>query len=427
MRTFRTPHIILLGICLSGVLSSYAQMGYRDSTQIKKQQNFYDSLEYRAGKSRVTGWIYDMLVSSPSPQLDEKAIALKYFQSFEGMLIERIDIKPLDVFGPTLTDTTRQTDKWIEKAANSIHTNSNLKTIQRQLLFKIGDAIDPELMVENERIIRQIPYLKDVRFMIEPDRLYPAFAVITVLTKDRFSWGASGGVSGTKSGDVEVYNKNVLGIGHEFSIRFVGHLEKEPNAGFETYYRINNIAGRFMNIDLGYLNTYLREGVVFNLQKPFITNEIRWGYGLTASRLFRTSKITEDHPIELEDPISESFNSIWGGFSFDLKRKHGMTRQLTPTLGIHNLHFFDIGEIPDGSEHFFANRTLYMAGLTWSERMYVQDKLIYSYGIVEDIPVGFKQEMNYGYDANQFGDRHFLQLFSSNGKLLRQKGYLFIW
>ncbi len=423
-----TKQIILFGIFFLGVFSSHAQKNFVDSTQVDyqfKHTSFYDSLEYRAGKNKVTGWLYDMLVSSPAPQLDEKTIALNYFKSFEGMLIEKIEIKPLDVFGPTLTDTTKTSDKWIDRAANKIHNNSNLNTIRKQLLFEIGDAIDPELFAENERIIRQIPYLRDVRFIIERDSVYSAFAIVTVLTKDRFSWGVSGGVSGIKAGDIAIYNKNVLGIGHEISLRFVGHLDKDPKLGVETFYRINNLGGHFMNIDMGYLNTYQREGVLFNLQKPFISNEIKWGYGLIASRLFRTSKITEDHPIELDDPISVSYNNIWVGHSFDLKRMGGLTRQLTPATGIHNLYFFDVNKIPEGSEHFFSNRTLYLAGLTWSQRMYVQDKLIYSYGIIEDIPIGFKQEMYYGYDANQFGDRHFLQLFSSNGLLLPHRGYLY--
>lgn len=419
---------LILVILFSTQLSQAQSFDIKDSLQFikkNKEETFYDSLQYKAEKRKVTGWLYDMLVSSPSPQIEEKDITLEYFQSFEGMLIEKIEIKPLDVFGPTLADTTLKTDKWIEKAANSIHNNTNQGTLRKHLLFKIGDALDPELMAENERIIRQISYIKDVRFIIEPDSLYSAFAKVTVLTVDRFSWGVSGGVNGTKSGDVEIYNKNVLGVGHEISMRFVGHLKEEPKAGVETFYRINNIGGRFLNINLGYLNTYMREGFIFDLQKPFISNKIKWGYGLTGSRLLRTTKITESHPIELEDPISESYNNIWAGHSFDLGRMDGLTRQLTPTAGIHNLHFFDVSEIPKGSEHFFANRTLYMAGLTWSQRKYVQDMLIYSYGIVEDIPIGFKQEMYYGYDANQFGDRHFLQLSSSNGTLLSRGGYLF--
>lgn len=428
-RIFSIRFSIVFSICLQMAVNVFAQTDDQDTSKFNpqyKQQIFYDSLQYRAEKRKITGWLYDMLVSSPSVQTDEKAIALEYFKSFEGMLISKIEIRSLEVFGPTLTDTLQTTHKWIEKTANSIHTKSNLKTIEKQLLFKTGDALDPDLMAENERIIRQLSYLKDVRFLIEPDSLYPAFAKVTVLTKDRFSFGISGGISGTKSGNMEVYDKNVLGRGHEISVNFVGHVDKEPKVGVETYYRINNIGGRFTNIELGYLNTYLHEGFVFNLQKPFISSEIKWGYGIIASRLLRTTKITEDHPIELDFPISESYNNFWAGHNFDLNHQHQQSLQLTPSIGIHNLNFFDVSTVPEGSEHFFANRTLYLAGLTLSQRSYVQDKLIYSYGIIEDIPEGFKQELYYGYDANEFGDRHFVQFFSSNGALLRQKGYLFV-
>ena len=212
-KRFQIRLIIIFALCLIAAITSFAQVDLRDSVLLNKQfkqQQFYDSLEYRAGKRKLTSWLYDMLISSPAPQSDQREIALDYFRSFEGMIIAKIDFKRLDVFGPTLSDTTRLADKWIEKAANSIHTKSNLKTIRNQLLFKTGDTIDPELMAENERIIRQISYLKDARFLIKPDSLYPAFVNVLVLTKDRFAFGVSGGINGTKTGEVELYNKNML-------------------------------------------------------------------------------------------------------------------------------------------------------------------------------------------------------------------------
>jgi hemolysin activation/secretion protein len=57
----------------------------------------------------------------------------------------------------------------------------------------------------------------------------------------------------------------------------------------------------------------------------------------------------------------------------------------------------------------------------------VQDQLVYSYGITEDIPEGFKNEIVYGFDANEFGDRHYAHLFLSNGNLLiNRKGYFYL-
>jgi hypothetical protein len=53
--------------------------------------------------------------------------------------------------------------------------------------------------------------------------------------------------------------------------------------------------------------------------------------------------------------------------------------------------------------------------------------LIYSYGITEDIPEGFKNEIVYGFDANEFGNKHYAHIYLSNGNLLvNQSGYLYV-
>jgi hypothetical protein len=68
-----------------------------------------------------------------------------------------------------------------------------------------------------------------------------------------------------------------------------------------------------------------------------------------------------------------------------------------------------------------------MAGITWSKRTYMRDQLIYSYGITEDIPEGFKQELVIGYDANEYGNRFYSHIIIANGNLLpRRPGYLYL-
>ena len=392
----------------------------------EKQEQFYDSLEYRAHKGKLTSWLYDILISPPRPAVDKKALALNYFNRYEGLVIARIDIKPLDIFGPSLSDTTKQAANWAERFANKIHTKSNLKTIRKQLLFKIGDILDPEVMYENERLLRQLDYIKDVRFIVEQDSTYSAFANVTVLMQDRFSFGASGGVNGTTSGDVKVYNENIFGIGHEFSVKFVGHVNKEPYLGLETYYKINKISGRFLDMELGYLNTFRDEGFTYKIDKPFITTDIKWGYGLSLNRFFRTDNISDYYSVDLQDPLNESYCYIWGGHNFNLNHTADITTQFTLAAAVHNYKFFEEPSVDAGSKELFANRTLYMLGLNLSQRHYLQDQLVYSYGITEDIPEGFKHELLYGFDANEFGNRHYLQLSTSTGSHIKNcNGYLF--
>ena len=253
--------LLLLGILIFGISPACAQIIIPDTVLLQKslkQQVFYDSLEYRANQRKFTSWLYDVLITPHRPYVDKKALALDYYNPYEGKIISSISVLPLDAFGPTCTDTTRKADSWIERTANAIHTKSNLKTIQKQLIIKVGDVLDAEEMYENERLIRQLPYIKDALFLVEQDSLYTGFVNITLLTKDRFSFGVSGGVSGTQSGDIRIYNKNIFGIGHEVSVKFVGHINKEPYLGLETFYKINNVGGKFLDLQLGlfkYLQT----------------------------------------------------------------------------------------------------------------------------------------------------------------------------
>ncbi|WP_297087748.1 hypothetical protein [uncultured Draconibacterium sp.] len=418
-------------LVIAAGLAGYAQVPNTDTIQIEKQrilkqEHFYDSLENRANQRKLTGWLYDALISPPRPYVDKKALALDYFNKYEGKIIASININALDVFGPSCTDTTKKADNWAEKAANAIHTKSNLKTIRKLLLFKIGDMLDPEVMYENERIIRDLPYIRDVRIYVEQDSVYVGLVNVTVLTKDRFSFGVSGGVNGTSSGDIELYNRNIFGVGHEVSVKFVGHIEREPYLGVETYYNIKNIGGRFLDIKLGYLNTYKREGYVFDLRKPFLTQNVKWGYGGFSARMYRTDRIRNTDPVKVEEPLDLWVNSFWGGRSFNISPRHENITELTLLSGINNWNYFEEPVVDPENSHFFANRTLYMLGLTVSQRRYIQDQLIYSYGITENIPEGFKNELIYGYDANEHGDRHYLHFFTSNGNLLlSRRGYLF--
>lgn len=399
---------------------------FEDDTQANQQQ-FYDSLKYKADQRRLTRMIYDFLITPPRPYVDKKALALNYYSQLEGKIISEINIKSLDVFGPTFDDTTRTAKSWMEITANKIHTKSNLKSIRKLLLFKVGDPVDPEVIYENERIIRSLPYIKEIRFILEQDSIYTGLVNVTVLTKDRFSFGATGEVDGIKSAALEVYNQNVFGVGHEISLSFLGHVNKQPYLGIETYYKINNIRGKFINMTLGYLNAYKSEGFQFELNKPFITPTVKWGYGATILRMYRTNRIFDDDPIETEDPINLFYYNAWGGRSFLVKKEQPDNAQIVLSGAINSTKFFVRPDADSENHQYFSNSTFLLGGLTFTQRRYVQDQLVYSYGITEDIPEGFKNEIVYGYDFNEFGDRHYVHLLLSNGNLLiNRKGYLYM-
>lgn len=394
----------------------------------QKQEHFYDSLKYKASQKHLTQLIYDFLVSPPRPYVDKKALAINYYSQLQGKIIADIRIHSLDVFGPSFQDTSKTASSWLEKTANSIHTKSNLKTIEKMLLFHVGDTVDAEVIYENERLIRTLPYIKGIQILLEQDSVYREFVHVTVLTQDRFSFGVSGDVSGTSSAAVQVYNQNIFGVGHEISFRFLGHVSQQPYLGVETYYKINNIKGKFIDITTGYLNTYKKEGFMLRMNKPFITPTIKWGYGADALRLYRTDRIFDTDPIKHDTTnMNLSYYSAWGGRSFQIDKQSATPTQLVLAAGFYNRNYFKRPDPKPDQDQYFSNSTFYLAGITFTQRRFVQDQLIYSYGITEDIPEGFKNEIVYGYDVNEFGSRHYAHLFLSNGNLLiNRKGYLYL-
>ena len=234
-------------------------------------------------------------------------------------------------------------------------------------------------------------------------------------------------MNSSSSAALELYNQNIFGIGHKISFQFVGHLHRQPYMGLETFYKINNIKGKFIDISAGYMNTYEKEGFSFMLNKPFITPSIKWGYGGSALRMFRTNRIFDDDPIKTTLPLDFVFFSGWAGHSFQINPDRYNNSQMVITTGIYNRTFYHRPDPSPTNRQYFSNSTLYMAGLTFTQRHFVQDQLIYSYGIVEDIPEGFKNEIVYGFDANEFGNRHYIHLFLSNGNfLINRKGYLYM-
>ncbi len=418
---------LFINTCAMGTTLPGRKDTLQDVDYQKKYDRFYDSMRVKAEQNGIIRLLHNSIIHKPHPFVDKKAMSMEYYYRFKGKTISQIKIKALEIFGPDLNDTTKQAKSRLEKFANRIHTKTNLNIIKKNLLFREGEQLDPEILYENERILRQLPFIQDVRILLNTDTLYPGLVKVTVLTKDVFSFGVTGNAEGEKA-NFEVYNRNIFGAGHEISVKMVGHLHKEPYLGLETYYSINNINGKFINVSAKFSNTYMKEEAGFNIEKEFLTPLTKWGGGIKGNRLIRTNQIIDSDPVKLDEtPLNLLLLNAWAGRSFQINPGKFSNSQITLAGRIVHQYFYKRPEPDISNNQYFSNRTFYLAGITWSQRRYIRDQLIYSYGITEDIPEGFKNEVVAGYDANEFGNRFYTHIYLSNGNLLPgHPGYLFL-
>ncbi|HAQ18709.1 MAG TPA: hypothetical protein DCR40_05660 [Prolixibacteraceae bacterium] len=387
---------------------------------------FYDSLQVKASRHKITKWLYDWMIRSENKTDSSNLLSYEYYKTFENKTIGSITIKSLDVFGPDFTDTSKTTGIWIEQMANKLHSKSNLSVIRKNLWIKEGQPLDPNLVMDNERLLRSLPYLKDVRIIIKSRPFNNDLVDILILTKDVFSFGLSGNLEDIKHGEIGIYDKNILGIGHEIGTKLIAHTYKTPHIGIEAYYAINNLKGNFINFSAGYANNFLRKGFFVSFERDFLRPRSVYAGGLTVLRNFRSDRLNLNDFVRVDFPLNYLFFDSWYGRRLMLGINRADSRfQMTLSGRIRYVSFYD-RPVPDlNNNQFFANSTFYLGSLSFSKRSYVRDYLVYSYGITEDIPKGYLHELVFGYDRNEFGDRWYSHVYLSTGNLFINKPYYF--
>jgi len=414
--------------CFLSLMGENRIMPQKDTTEVspikKDSKQFYDSLQIRASRHKVTRLLYGSMISSVKDTTNKELQSYEYYKSFANKTIGKITIKSLEVFGPEFNDTTRTTNIWIEKIGNKLHSRSNLYVIHKNLWIKEGAPLDPDLLMDNERLLRSLPYLKDVRFFITPRSPDGTIVDILILTQDVFSFGVSGGLGNIHRGSIGIYDKNILGVGHEIGTNVVVHTDQSPHIGFESFYAVNNILGRFINFSASYANTYLHEEYSISFQRDFLRPQSVYAGGLTALRSLRSDKILLDNNVQSSESLNYTFLDGWYGRRINLGINSDDRRfQMTLSGRVRYISFLDRPPTDFQGNQFFANSTLYLGGLSFSNRSYTRDRLVYSYGLTEDIPKGYLHEFVFGFDHNEFQNRWYSHVFFSTGNLFRNKPY----
>jgi hypothetical protein len=275
-------------------------------------------------------------------------------------------------------------------------------------------------------LLRSLPYLKDVRIIIKPHPFNDNMVDILILTKDVFSLGISGNIGSINKGEIGIYDKNILGVGHEIGTKLIAHTDLTPHIGFEAYYAINNVKGGFFDFSAGYTNTYLREGMFFSFERDFLRPQSVYAGGLTFLRSFRSDRINLSDHVLIDYPLDYLFLDTWYGRRLKRTTNPNDSRfQINISGRVRYTSFYDRPQPDNDGNQFFANSTFYLGSLSFSRRSYVRDYLIYSYGITEDIPKGYLHELVFGYDHNEFGNRWYSHLYLSTGNLFKRQPFYF--
>ncbi len=236
------------------------------------------------------------------------------FSGYRGRYIRNIIIRRLD-FGTPITDTARRFETNLTRWANDLHHKTRESIICKNLFFKQGDKLIPYLIADNERYLRDLPYLHDADIRVV--NVNSDSVDVIVLTKDVLSLGGSFRMHNTTRMSLAISDQNIGGSGHELLLRSFFDNRRVPKFGYGGEYTARNIGGSFMDWYGGYLSYNKNFSSGFQNEEMFYTGLVRPLVNPYAKFTYAaTAAWHETHPVYTQDTLYET-NTMYRYYNYD--------------------------------------------------------------------------------------------------------------
>lgn len=341
------------------------------------------------------------------------------YQRFKGRIIRNIDIKVLN-FGTLITDTSKSFTGSLIHLANVVHRKTRTYVIKNSLFFKRGDIIDPFMIAENERHLRDQPYLQDASIIL--DRVLDSrdSVDVTILVKDVFSIGGSLTAIGLNGTEISISEVNFEGAGDGINVSTLFDNHRAVKFGYGVEYVKRNIGGKFIDGYIGYQNFYRgisgrkEEDISYiRFIKPLVNSYMKWTYALDISKHVTSNMYSSDSSYATEEQYNYTAIDAWGGYSFNLHNK-SMPAENQRVRGVIGLRVLDqkFNQVPakyiGNYDWRFANLSGVLASISIFHQDFYKTKYIYGFGRNEDVPEGLDVSLTGGWTQKENRDRAYL-------------------
>lgn len=381
--------LFFLFTCLSIQAQEKVTHSGNDSVQV------YKKIEESAKKTKFKKFVYRLLFKSKRSQTKSQKNARKEFfikKSFErneGKIIRNINIETLDPFGYSINNYKDQPDKGFEKFGNRLHLKTKNWTIRNLLLIRKNEPLDSLAVKESERLIRRQRYVRSV--LINPVEIGSKDSVdVSVRVLDSWSLIPTGAISSSK-GRFDLTERNFFGLGHEIENDFTRRFDDGAKA-YTALYTINNIRNTFIKASFGYENDLNNDVTrTAKIERQFFSPLTRLAYGAYFENRFYVDSLPDNNGVFANQDFKLETQRYWAGHSFKIfkgRSEDFRSTNLVTTFGYKNVSYKTIPSATYDPDHYFASEKLYLTTIGLNTRKFTEDKYLFNFGIIEDVPYG---------------------------------------
>jgi hypothetical protein len=338
-------------------------------------------------------------------ELTKKANA---FILYTGKTIRTIRIKNVGFEGD-VKDTNKVNSGFGVRIGNALHKNTIAKVIANNLLFKEGETVNPFLLSDNERHLRDLEFIQDALIVVQKTD-DPTAVDLLVLVKDGFSIVPGAGIGGTKKYKLELKEQNLAGTGTMIAVSSLYDNPRNPQFGFGADFLQRNIRGSFINWGMGFknynnaFNSNRNEETIYYMrfEKPLVSQYLRWfgavdlSYNKTSNAYIADSTYKKFYKYKFYNVDGWIAYNIGAG-RLKYKNIRSKVRKLVAVRAF-NQHFNDIpDEFTSDINNAYVNSVGSLGSFSVFKQNFYRTSYIYGFGRNEDVPQGFSASLIGGY------------------------------
>lgn len=378
-------------------------------------------LMYSKYSSRFRKELYNLLIRQGTRDTVKKWTPYNNagMAAMDGKIIRRIDFVKVDIFASEVTDTGYVPRDWFEKTINTLHRDTRNQVLKRHLLIKPGDQLDVFLAAENERLFRNLSFIMDAKFLAIPVNGTDSVDLI-LLTQDMLPVGLEVDMSKATLAVLGLSNHNMLGFGHQLEATTYWDMENKPHIGYRFSYGTSNLAGTFASGRLEYIHKWNQETYSVNFLRDFRSTSFRnaGGFLFENTELIRNVVLLDTTLYNVN--LKYSITDFWAGRLLPLKSRSKWTKSVFFLTARIN-QYENQDKQTTLSEHLysFQDKTLLLFSTGISHEGFKKDKMIYTFGRVEDVPFGYQFQITAGHEWGHVKNRPYLGIGAAFGNYFK--------
>lgn len=332
------------------------------------------------------------------------------FLPHQGKIIRNIYIRKIG-FERSIYDTARSIKNTVTKIADALHVDTRDEVVRENLFFREGRQLNPWLLADNERYLRDLDFILDSRIVVLPVDGSPDSVDVEVMTRDVFTLGIRAKARGLDEFSVGVYEANLLGMGQRVQAEFLVENSRAPIVGKGFIFRKASLGGSLANLSAGYteLNTGRSAGEeneyswYLRLDRPLVSPYSRIAGGLELSRNWSVNVFGS--PDSLFRRYRYDAREAWLGYNIGIRNNMDNRSRHFVALRYYRQDFQRQPEQElQRMRPIYNNQEFLLGELTFYNQNFYKTSYIYGFGRTEDVPYGQTVNITAGW-SNELGLR----------------------